>query len=142
MGNSIKIEPFLNVHDNNWIGIALCATFVAHYDPPTISDAEERPTISCSFEMQKPKFFSSLIRRVAQIEGTNGSTVELVHLFLSYINRQELIKRMEFNGLHDLDGAHFRLIVIPYSRGFHLEVKNWGMRVVFKQDLEELNDDR
>ena len=139
MGDFITIGSFPNAHDNNWIGIALCVAFVAHYDPPGSSYAKAGPWVWCMFCNQNRKV--NVVHVVANIGETDGVMVELVHLCLLYFTRKELINGAE--DLDDLDGSRFELKVVcslPEDR-LHLEVKNWGMRVIFKQDLEELNHD-
>ena len=133
------VEPCPNVHDNNWIGLAFCAAFVVHSVPCDSGVCEGRSLVMCWYGKKE----ESRGLPVAEIIETDGAMDELVHLCLLYINRQELMALTRKANIHDIHGFGFRLSV--ESSGYedvHLEVKHCGMRVVFKQDLEELNGDQ
>ena len=103
VGHSMRIKPFPNVHDSNWIGFALCAAFVTKCDPLSSSNAEVAgPTIRCSFYIGSYGRYHP----VAKIMVTDGDSVELAHLCVVYFTRQELMNTIQWAkpNVHDFEG--------------------------------------
>ncbi|RYR16902.1 hypothetical protein Ahy_B03g061753 isoform D [Arachis hypogaea] len=118
--NSMWIESFPNANDNNWIGIALCAQIAVQLDR-TIS-------INLYFYDQTGK--GNLVYSIFWPKKEEEVRGELVQLCLFYFSRQLLIQDGK---QHDLDGSRFEFKVDyqSYVDNERLEVKKWGMRVVF-----------
>ena len=139
MGDSLRIE--LNVHDSNWIGLAFCAAFVTHCDRPCSCGAHCFPSSCGTHVMCDIKDGNGMLPLpspvLAEIVETGGATAELDHLCLVYFTRQKFIYDEDIIK-RTLD---FKLKLFSNGGCFRLEVKNYGMRLIFKQDLEELNAD-
>ncbi|XP_061361230.1 disease resistance protein RUN1-like [Gastrolobium bilobum] len=112
VGSSISIEPSPIMHDNNCIGIACCAVFVAH---------------------------GLMVVNVLPLDG-ELVTVESDHMWLFYFNRQKAIdfmgraarKKRETNDLEDIKMA----VLFKDGQGLQFEVKNCGYHWLFEKDLE------
>ncbi|KAL5055112.1 hypothetical protein RYX36_035794 [Vicia faba] len=140
VGSSMSIDPSPFMHDKNWIGVACCLTFVAHDNPTTLS--KEQPRIYFGFHSKQHGrgIYSDIPIRL----GKDLVTVELDHLFLTFFSREIVIRNMcsITEGLHDdFSGIELTALVLhPFC--LLLEVKNCGYRWIFKEDLEQLNQQR
>ena len=139
VGSSISLDPFSPImDDNNWIGIACCATFVAHDDPTNLVEGEWRGCIGCHFQKEGRWRFCHLVSIHLRKDLV---TLESDHMLVKFFSRKEFIDRYVSElqeGACDLDGIELA-IGISQPQGLHLEVKSCGYRWVFKEDLDQLN---
>ncbi|XP_057749654.1 disease resistance protein RUN1-like isoform X2 [Arachis stenosperma] len=117
--NSIWIESFPNVNDNNWIGIALCAKIVLQFAQTHLI-----------FILFYDQMGNGNLLHFVELGKEEDARSEMVLLCLFYFSRQRLIQGLK---QHDLDGSRFQFKVDVAG---YLEVKKWGMRVVLNQDME------
>ncbi|XP_061368862.1 disease resistance protein RUN1-like isoform X2 [Gastrolobium bilobum] len=140
VGSSISIDPSFVVHDENWIGVACCAAFVAHDDPIYLSDRippDYDPTLRLGFQNK----WGGIYPHIPIHFEKDLVTVESDHLLLHFFTRQEFIDSYVnylTNRSDDLDGIKLATS-IEQPQGLHLEVKSCGYRWVFEADLEQLN---
>ncbi|MED6181376.1 hypothetical protein PIB30_018883 [Stylosanthes scabra] len=131
-GDSVELDPSPIMDDNNWIGIALCATFVVHND--LLVEAKFVDIIGYGFRHRSGRnLYSNVPIRLNQ----DLITSELDHILLIFFSREEFINTyVSFinKGEFDLDGIELSINSIIYS-----EVKSCGYRWVFKEDLEQFN---
>ncbi|XP_025642447.2 disease resistance protein RUN1 isoform X2 [Arachis hypogaea] len=132
-GNSMRLDPSPIVDDNNWIGIAACATFVAHHASTQFVGRETGSLlryrfrgnplgpIGCPVPIQ---FKQDLI------------TTELDHMLLMFLSHQYIVKRGSKEGAYYLDGIE---LAIESNYPEVVEVKSCGYRWVFKQDVQHFN---
>ena len=126
------IEP--NLLDSNWIGLAFCAAFFAKHD------AANPPSILCQIRNNGSQSLGS--RFIAKIAEMDATTVISHHLCLLYFTRQELTEYEDnIKETLDIPGFFFELEGFVRCERFRLGVWNYGMRLIFKQDLEELDND-
>ena len=118
MGSLISIDGSAQVqHDNNWIGIACCAISMARHG--------------------KGKFQNSIlaIRFPVVLDG-ELVTDESEYLLLFYFSRRH------FEGFCGILGYPSDLkweFEVSHKQGLHFEVKRYGYRWVYQQDLELSN---
>ena len=133
VGSSIRMDP--SPHDENWIGVAYCITFVAHDDPTSLG-TQLGPYINLGFHSKQfgcgPPIHLHL--------GKDLVTVGLDHLMLIFSSKEDFIALRSHlrNRPHDDSGIELRAFVLQ-PLGLHFEVKNCGYRWIFKEDLEQLN---
>ena len=122
--------------DNNWIGIACCATFVAHDDPSILDDKNWRWHIWCGF---RKKGSGAKYSAVPIDLRKDLVTIKTDHMLVKFFSREKFIEayaRYSQKGACNRDGIEMEISIIP--QGLHLEVKSCGYRWVFKEDLEQL----
>ncbi|CAJ2630903.1 unnamed protein product [Trifolium pratense] len=137
VGSSISMDPSPIMHDNNWIGVACCLTFVAHDDPNNLGEGRS-PHIGFGFQSKQRGRFPVIPIHLEK----DLVTVELEHLLLIFFTRGECIDYYMSHitkGLHDISSTIELAAVVEQPLGLHLEVKNCGYRWISKEDLEQLN---
>jgi len=113
MDNSIEIDASPVMHDNNWIGVVCCAIFHT-------GNGSER-------EMSYPrtKYFCP---ENPPIELRSDVVIDHSdHMWLFYFSRQQFNEQCELN------------FIIPNVKIFQVEVRKYGYRFVYEQDLQLLN---
>ncbi|KAK2380929.1 hypothetical protein QL285_068578 [Trifolium repens] len=137
VGSSISIEPLPNMDDKNLIGVACCATFVAHDDPTSLG-TKSKPHIMMGF--QTKRFGCSYI--IPRIHlGKDLVTVDVDHLLLTFLSKELFIsstRTLKRELMHDISGIEL-VAVVEQPLGLHFEVKNCGYQWIFEEDLEQLN---
>ncbi|KAK7257343.1 hypothetical protein RIF29_31250 [Crotalaria pallida] len=138
VGWKIMMDPSPSVQDNNWIGVACCATFVAHDAPPRFTSS---PFIVITFVKEPGPLWDLPAFFIPINLDKDVVTVELDHLVLCFITREQLIDHIRYitqaPHVHDLDGLEM-IVQHHHSQGLDLEVKNCGYRWLFEGDLEQL----
>ncbi|KAK7257347.1 hypothetical protein RIF29_31255 [Crotalaria pallida] len=139
VGQSIRMDPYSSMQDNNWIGVACCATFVAH-GAPTRTRYYPDPLPTILIQLQKNNLSLDFVFPMRLDK--NLVTVESDHLVLCFITRKMFIDFLSYEtkleeAELDLDGLE--IVVEPPTRsGLRFEVKNCGYRWLFEGDLEQL----
>lgn len=129
---------------NKWIGIALCCVFVlADHQPPDLLLASHQHasyrtsySLSCYF---KANGYENITRLIFCFSEESGK-VEAHHLWLTFILPQFFDEDWE-EAFNQIDVNGFSHIKIEFgAEGPGLEVKRCGLRLVSKQDIEDLNE--
>ncbi|MED6170034.1 hypothetical protein PIB30_026747 [Stylosanthes scabra] len=137
MGSSMRLDPFPNMDENNWIGIACCVTFVVHDAPTQLLEPRRKGLFGCGF-LSKPG--CSGIFSVVPIRFKKDLiTTEVDHMLLIFFSREDFINHyiMILKEASHVDS--FELATTSDYPEEVVEVKSCGYRWVFKQDLEQFN---
>ncbi|KAJ1408086.1 P-loop containing nucleoside triphosphate hydrolase [Sesbania bispinosa] len=138
VGSSMRIDPSPIMEDNSWIGVACCAVFMALDDPTTWKNEwEPEPDIMIGFQNKGVgRYFGIPI-----ILNRDLITVKSNHLWLIYFTREtffDFVRNKDRILKKDVDDIKMEVLSND-AKGLRIEVKNWGYRWVYKQDLELLN---
>ncbi|XP_061350529.1 disease resistance protein Roq1-like [Gastrolobium bilobum] len=136
VGNSISVDLSPIMHDDDWIGIACCAVFVASCDPITLR-CGHGVTFQIGFYYKSDwSFFDSHVHMQGEL-----LTVESDHIWLFYFPWEISSGIMSLAASQKSDNHDFEDIKMIVSfrdgAGVHLEVKNCGYHWVFKKDFEQ-----
>ena len=126
VGSSIIMDPLPFIDDENWIGVACCLTFVAHDDPTSLGERGSPAIVTMFFAGFRRFHFPIHIHL-----GKDLITIGLEHLCLRFFPRGSL-------WFYDGTDIEFSADVCN-PPGLHIEVKNCGYRLIFKDDPEQLN---
>ncbi|GMY19730.1 TMV resistance protein N-like [Fagus crenata] len=134
MGHKVSIQvPSYHGWDER-MGIALCTVFVPNEHHQYPRDCQ----LSCSFEVNGSRVESPVFSGFTEKYGK----VELHHLWLLYLSHYELSHfsfRSDWNkAWSQIDTTGFGQLKIELSTQ-SLEVKKVGVRLVYEQDIEDLN---
>ncbi|XLR56055.1 hypothetical protein S83_006727 [Arachis hypogaea] len=136
-GNSVSLDPFPIVDDNNWIGIACCVTFVVHHAPIQLLKRRSRVLVGCGFR-SKPLHES--IYPVVPIRLEKDSiTTKLDHMLIVFFSREVFINLFVSylkKGASDVDSIELA-IMSDYPE--EVELKSCGYRWLYKEDVEQFN---
>ncbi|KAL4389542.1 hypothetical protein AHAS_Ahas03G0055500 [Arachis hypogaea] len=138
-GDSVSLDPSPIVDDNNWIGIAVCVTFVVHHTPTQLLEEAIYPPalIACGF---RRKGYRGSYPHVPIRLKNDLITAELDHMLLIFVSREDFLDentRIAKEGTSDLHGITLHTIS-DYPEEV-VELKRCGYRWVFKEDLEQFN---
>ncbi|KAL1362168.1 hypothetical protein HN51_010443 [Arachis hypogaea] len=134
--SSIRLDPSPILDDNNWIGIAVCGTFVAHHASPQFVRRETGSLLECVFSRS---FYLSVHYDVPIRFKQDLIATELDHVFLMFCSRENIIdffSEVLKEGPCCRDGCE---LAIESDYPEVVEVKSVGYRWVFKEDVEQLN---
>jgi len=132
VGSSMRMDP--SPHDKNWIGVAYCLTFVAHDDPTSLGTQRE-PYINLGFQNKKIGYCYPL----GLHHEKDLVTVGLDHLMLIFSSKEQFITTASLITKRSHDSGIDLTAFVGQPLGLHIEVKNCGYRWIFKEDLEQLN---
>nr|POF03681.1 hypothetical protein CFP56_34438 [Quercus suber] len=128
---------------NKCIGIALCSVFVLadHQQPDQLLASHQHASyrtmhaLSCYFKANGYEYSTQPIFRYSEESGK----VEAHHLWLTFI-LPEFFNEDWKEAFNQIDANGFSHIKIEFeAEGPGLEVKRCGLRLVSKQDIEDLN---
>ena len=110
VGSSISLDPFSPImDDNNWIGIACCATFVAHDDPTNLDEEKWRSGIGCGFRSKGCGGFFSMLPIDLRKDLV---TIESDHMLVKFFSREKFIEayaRYSQKGACNRDGIEMEI---------------------------------
>nr|POE82527.1 disease resistance protein rps4 [Quercus suber] len=126
---NIKVETSSHLRDE-WMGIAVCVVFscLPHHHINNYCDCE---------------ITSRLIVNGKEMNATTG-TIRMVglsdHIWLFYLLPQYYVRREDIKLLEEFEENEFSQIGIQIEKyGPFMEVKKCGFRMVYKKDIEDLN---
>ncbi|MED6111123.1 hypothetical protein PIB30_049631 [Stylosanthes scabra] len=140
-GDSVKLDPSPILDNNNWIGIACCATFVVH-DAPAQNFKETEMYEYLIYGGFRGNPLGLTLYSTVPIHFKKGLiTTELDHVLLMFFFRESFVRLVSFinDGAFNPDKIEFATNVIDLAYSEVVEVKRCGYRWVFKEDLEQLN---
>jgi hypothetical protein len=139
VGSSIRMDPLPNMDDKNLIGVACCATFVAHDDPTSLGTSS-KPRIMLGFHSNSKQLGCFSIMPYIHL-GKDLVTVDVDHLLLTFLSKElfiSSIRTLKKELMHDISGIEL-VVVVEQPLGLYFEVKNCGYQWIFEEDLEQLN---
>ncbi|XP_057749889.1 disease resistance protein RUN1-like isoform X3 [Arachis stenosperma] len=139
-GDSVILDPYPILDDNDWIGIACCGTFVAHHDPTQLFEETIESQDLISFGFRCTRSDGNIYSRVPICLKKDLITTEVDHMLLSFISQEVFINYYVSHikeGASDLHGVELH-IISDYPEEV-VELKRCGYRWVFKEDLEQFN---
>ncbi|XP_029126405.1 disease resistance protein RML1B-like [Cajanus cajan] len=131
VGRSISMDLSPVKEDPNWMGVACCSLFVAHDDPTNLNNNFG----SIGYNFKNMQVLHNSYRMLPIFLNNDLVTDEIDHLFMVFFPRE--IISLYRNVYEDKMG--FTTGTFEHPKGLHLEVKNCGYRLVFKEDLQQLN---
>ena len=113
---------------DEWMGIAVCIVFCSLPHP----QIDDRSTLEC-YLMVNGKDMSSLPIKIGFVALSD-------HIWLLYVLSQYYkIEEVDIELLEEWEANEFNQIGIKIETGLGLEVKEYGFRMVYKKDIEDLN---
>ncbi|KAL2328008.1 hypothetical protein Fmac_021435 [Flemingia macrophylla] len=138
VGNSITMDLSSVMDDPCWMGVACCALLAAHGDPTNlIADR----FIPYSFEfILLPRVYRILYRIDSTLLTYDLVSGEMDHLFILLLSREQIFSNGNLYEDEVYDRVKMGFTAEKYGQSnLHLEMKNCGYRMFFKEDLQQFN---
>ncbi|RDY05075.1 hypothetical protein CR513_11126, partial [Mucuna pruriens] len=119
----IIIDSYPVMHDQNWIGVACCAVIAV----------SNKTVLAMDFSKLIPFCFNIPVNFHGDPEVVSD---ESDHMWLFFLSRRRLIRRPFQCGTAYLGSLHVEYNKTSKRPGFHVEVKKYGYRWLYKHDLE------
>ncbi|XP_029125877.1 TMV resistance protein N isoform X2 [Cajanus cajan] len=131
VGRSISMELSPVMEDPNWMGVACCSLLVAHDDPTNLNDNFH----SIDYKFENINWMLPIFLNNDLVMG------EMDHLFMIFVSREIIScdRCRHEDKMNYIDKMVFKTTIFGHPKGLHLVVKNCGYRLVFKEDLQQLN---
>ena len=127
MGDEVNImEPFFHLC-NEWIGIVVCIVFCSH---PHLQNPSEGPPSGNLIINGENRPVGLFINKIVGLSD---------HICLDYCLPQCYLNEENKKSLWECDANGFREIGIKIYNRHSILVKKCGLRVVYKKDIEDLN---
>ncbi|XP_029125871.1 TMV resistance protein N isoform X2 [Cajanus cajan] len=138
---SVNLSPVI-MEDPNWMGLACCSLLVAHHDPNNLNDRWQHDNFgSIGYNFQNIQVLHKSDWVLPILLTNDLVTGEIDHLFITFHSQETInaFRSPDEDEMPDLDKVGFTTVIFHHPKGYHLEVKNCGYRLVFKKDLQQLN---